>query len=154
MALWIDASVTTSRIVTPRAAMSSTARALRRAISSQIGWPDGASAECGNASPRASATTWALAAVPRKWHPPPGDAHTRHPSTLASSSDNSPRANRAPIDWILPVSSPSVLGSVTPPGTSTLGRPPKLTRAIIMAGKPLSHAATPRIPRAVGIERT
>ena len=47
---------------------------MRRATSSQIGWPDGASAACGTVSPSASATTWAVAAVPRNWQPPPGVA--------------------------------------------------------------------------------
>ena len=42
-----------------------TARADRRAISNQIGWPEGARAECGRDIPRASATTWDVAAVPR-----------------------------------------------------------------------------------------
>ena len=42
-------------------------------MSSQIGWPEGASAECGRDRPSASATTWLVAAVPRNWQPPPGD---------------------------------------------------------------------------------
>ena len=67
-------------------------------MSSQIGWPDGASAECGSASPSASATTWLVAAVPRNWQPPPGEAQARQPSSAASSSVISPWAKRAPID--------------------------------------------------------
>jgi hypothetical protein len=55
--------------------MRTSARAERRAASSQMGWPDGASAVCGSESPRASPTTCAVAAVPRNWHPPPGLAH-------------------------------------------------------------------------------
>src|SRR4051812_7436970 len=43
----------------------SSARADARANSSQIGWPDGASAACGSAMPNASATTCEVAAVPR-----------------------------------------------------------------------------------------
>ena len=31
-----------------------------------------------------SATTCEVAAVPRNWHPPPGDAHARHPASAAS----------------------------------------------------------------------
>ena len=41
-------------------------------MSSQIGWPEGASAACGSVSPSASATTCDVAAVPRNWQPPPG----------------------------------------------------------------------------------
>ena len=44
-------------------------------------------------------------------------------------------------------------GSVTPPGTSTHGRSRVPARAIIIAGKPLSHVATPSTPRRVGSER-
>ena len=36
------------------------------------GCPDGASAAWGTVSPNASATTCAVAAVPRNWQPPPG----------------------------------------------------------------------------------
>ena len=53
------------------------ARALRVAMSSQIGWPLGASAECGSDKPSASATTCDVAAVPRNWQPPPGDRTRR-----------------------------------------------------------------------------
>ena len=65
MALRIDSLVTMSRIVMPRASISVSARADRRAMSSQIGCPDGESAECDNDIPRASATICAVAAVPR-----------------------------------------------------------------------------------------
>ncbi len=41
-------------------------------MSSQIGWPEGARAECVTARPSASATTWLVPAVPRNWQPPPG----------------------------------------------------------------------------------
>ena len=43
-------------------------------MSSQTGSPEGASALWGSAMPRASATTCAVAAVPRNWQPPPGSA--------------------------------------------------------------------------------
>ena len=62
------------------------ARAERFAVSSQIGCPEGASAECGNDNPRASPTTCEVAAVPRNWHPPPGLAHARHPTSAAYSN--------------------------------------------------------------------
>ena len=64
--------VRTSASVRPSRHCSCTACAVRRATSSQIGCPDGASAACGTVSPKASATTWAVAAVPRNWQPPPG----------------------------------------------------------------------------------
>jgi hypothetical protein len=34
-------------------------------MSNQIGCPEGAKAECGNDKPKASPTTWLVAAVPR-----------------------------------------------------------------------------------------
>ena len=64
----------------------SSARAERRAMSSQIGSPDGASALCGSVSPNASATTCDVAAVPRNWQPPPGVPHARQPMSAASST--------------------------------------------------------------------
>ena len=48
-------------------------------MSSQIGWPEGASAECGSDMPSASPTTCEVAAVPRNWQPPPGVAQARQP---------------------------------------------------------------------------
>ena len=68
------------------------ARAERTARSSQIGFPDGASAECSTASPSASATTWLVAAVPKNWQPPPGVAQAWQPRSAASSKLNSPWA--------------------------------------------------------------
>ena len=44
----------------------------------------GASAAWGIVMPRASATTCEVAAVPRNWQPPPGDAQARQPSSAAS----------------------------------------------------------------------
>lgn len=153
IALRTAASVRMSLSLMPRRACSKSARALRRAASSQIGCPLGASAECGKAKPSASATTWLVAAVPKNWQPPPGEAQARQPRAAASSSDISPWAKRAPIDWILPASSPSVGGNVTPPGTKTHGSDFAPASAIIMAGSPLSHVATPSTPRRVGNER-
>jgi len=65
IALATAASVTTSRTAIPRRASVTSARAERRAMSIQIGWPDGASAECGSDSPSASPMTCEVAAVPR-----------------------------------------------------------------------------------------
>ena len=76
-------SVTISRVAMPRAPRRTIARAERRAMSSQIGCPEGASALCGSESPSASPTTCEVAAVPRNWQPPPGDPHARQPSSAA-----------------------------------------------------------------------
>jgi len=46
-------------------------------MSSQMGCPDGANAVWPNDMPSASPTTCAVAAVPRNWQPPPGDAQAR-----------------------------------------------------------------------------
>ena len=153
IALRTAASVTMSRTARPRRESDTSARAERRAMSTQIGWPDGASAEWGSDSPSASPTTCEVAAVPRNWQPPPGEPHARQPRSAAWSSVSSPWAKRAPIDWTLPASSPSRGGSVTPPGTSTHGRSRMEASAIIVAGSPLSHVATPSTPRRVGSER-
>ena len=61
-------------------------------MSSQIGWPEGASAAWGSVSPSASATTCDVAAVPRNWQPPPGLPQARQPSSAASCSVSSPWA--------------------------------------------------------------
>ena len=153
MAFRTAASVTMSRVVRPRAASDVNARAERRAMSSQIGCPEGASAVCGSDRPSASPTTWDVAAVPRNWQPPPGEPHARQPRSAARSSVSSPCANRAPMDCTVPASSPSVGGRVTPPGTSTQGRSRSAASAIIIAGRPLSHVATPSTPRRVGRDR-
>ena len=91
----------------PRSSSARTARAERRAISSQMGWPEGASAECVSDMPSASPTTCDVAAVPRNWQPPPGVAQARQRSRAASSSVILPCAKRAPEDCTLPASSPS-----------------------------------------------
>ena len=77
-------------------------------------------------------------------------AQAWQPSSAASSSVISPWAKRAPIVCTLPASSPSVGGSVTPPGTRMPGRSRWPASAIIMAGSPLSQVATPSTPRARG----
>ncbi len=90
IALCSASSVRMSATVWRRAADAISARAARRAMSSQIGCPDGDSAECATASPSASATTWLVAAVPRNWQPPPGDAQARQLNSAASSIVTSP----------------------------------------------------------------
>ena len=122
-------------------------------MSSHTGCPEGASALCSTDSPSASATTCEVAAVPRNWQPPPGDAQARQPISAASSSEIEPCAKRAPRVWTLPASSPSVAGSVTPPGTITPGRSCAPATAIIIAGRPLSQVATPMTPTRVGSDR-
>src|ERR1035438_10362159 len=82
-------------------------------MSVQMGCPEGASAECGSDMPSASPTTCAVAAVPRNWQPPPGEAQARHIASAASSSVICPWAKRAPTDCTLAVSSPSSGSSVT-----------------------------------------
>ena len=133
--------------------MSCSARAERRASSSQTGWPEGASAEWQSASPSASATTWLVAAVPRNWQPPPGVAQAAQPSSAASRTVSLPCVKRTPIVCTAPACSPSVGGSVTPPGTMITGRSRCAASASIIAGRPLSQVATPITPRRVGSER-
>ena len=154
IALRIAASVRMSRVVRRRAIIRSTARADRRATSSQIGWPEGASALCGTARPSASATTCDVAAVPRNWQPPPGDAHARQPSSAASSSvqlavgvARADRLHRAGID--------AVGRRQRDAARHDHGRRDRATpaSAISIAGRPLSHVATPMTPRRVGSER-
>ena len=87
-----------------------------------------------------------VAAVPRNWHPPPGDAQARQPTSAAYSSVICFCAKRAPMVCTLPASSPDSGSSVTPPGTSTAGLRAADASAIIMAGSPLSHVATPMTP--------
>ena len=135
------------------ASWRSAARAERRAPSLQMGWPEGASAECGRARPSASATICAVAAVPRNWQPPPGEAQARQPSSAASCSVMRPCAKRAPSDCDFPASSPSLAGSVTPPGTITAGSVRQAASAIVIAGRPLSQVATPTTARRFGSER-
>ena len=153
MAFLNAASVSMCLDVVPRFSASSSARADLFAMSSQAGLPEGHRAEWVMASPRASATTCDVPAVPRNWQPPPGEAQVLHPISWAYSSVTSPWANRAPIDWIMPVSSPCSTPSVEPPGTITAGRSGSPARAIIMAGNPLSQEAIPMTPLAVGNER-
>ena len=50
-------------------------------MSFQAGDPDGERAECVRDIPRDSAITCEVPAVPRNWHPPPGEAHALHPTS-------------------------------------------------------------------------
>ena len=101
------------------------ARAERRASSSQIGWPEGASAEWRSDEPerlgdhlrrrgRARGTGSRRRARRRP----------RSPARRPRSSVSSPWVKRAPIVCTLPACSPTLGGSVTPPGTSTPGDRP------------------------------
>ena len=137
----------------PRFSTSTSAFADCTARSVHTGCPDGASAECGSDMPSASPTTCDVAAVPRNWQPPSGEAHARQPRSAASWREIIPCEKRAPMVWILPASSPFSGGSVTPPGTSTLGRFFIPASAIIIAGSPLSHVAMPSTPARTGSER-
>ena len=61
--------------------MSSNALALRCATFFQAGVPDGHKALWVIASPNDSAITCDVPAVPRKWHPPPGEAQALQPTS-------------------------------------------------------------------------
>src|ERR1039457_5558456 len=89
-ALRTEASVRMSRMASERAWSESAARAERRAISVQMGWPEGESAEWVSDMPRASPTTWEVATVQRNWQPPPGAAQARQGIWAAASSESCP----------------------------------------------------------------
>ena len=84
------ASVRMSLDLMPRFSAMTRARADRTATSNHAGVPEGESAPWVMARPRASETTWDVPAVPRNWHPPPGDAQARHPTSWAYSRVTSP----------------------------------------------------------------
>ena len=127
--------------------MRSSARAERRAASSQIGWPEGASAVCGSDRPSASPTTCDVAAVPRNWQPPPGLAQARQPTSAAYSSVICCCAKRAPMVCTLPASSPSLGQQRDAAGNQHGGQiAPADASAIIIAGRPLSQVAMPSTP--------
>ena len=154
IALRTAASVRMSRVVMPRALrLDQRARRAPRHVE-----PD--RLPRGRQRARAAATGRAPRRRPAR-SPPcrgtgsrrPAMPQARQPSSAASSSVISPCAKRAPIVCTLPASSPSVGGSVTPPGTSTHGRSRSAASAIIIAGRPLSQVATPSTPLRVGSER-
>ena len=119
-------------------------------MSVQMCCPEGANAACVKVIPMPSATICAVAAVPKNWQPPPGLAQALHPRSAASCNDISPWEKRAPIVWILPASSPSLGGNVTPPGMINPGSSDTPAIAINIAGKPLSQVAMPITPLRVG----
>ena len=121
-----------SRILRPLVSSAISACADRRFMSSQIACSRGASAECPSDMPSASPTTWDVAAVPRNWQPPPGDAQARQPRSAASCSEISLCTNRTPMVCTRAASSPST-GSRSPPGTRTQGRSRLDAGAIIIA---------------------
>ena len=101
-------------------------------------------------APSAAAPGRALRRRPARWRPCRGTGSRRparrrpgSPARPPPSSVSWPCAKRAPMVCTLPASSPSVGGSVTPPGTSTHGRSCIAASAIIIAGRPLSQVATP-----------
>ncbi len=132
----------------------STARAERRAMSSQIGWPEGASAECGSAMPSASATTCEVAAVPRNWQPPPGEAQARQPS-FGRFFERDLAVREARADGLDLAGVLALLGQQRhAAGHQHAGQIVHApASAIIIAGRPLSQVATPSTPRRVGSER-
>ena len=108
IALRTAASVRMSRVVMPRVVQRAPARgpSARGQVEPDrlAGRGEG---RVRQRQPSASPTTCDVAAVPRNWQPPPGEAQARQPSSAASSSVISPCAKRAPIDWTLPASSPA-----------------------------------------------
>lgn len=56
--------------------------------------------------PSASATTWAVAAVPRNWQPPPGKPPRGSPFAAAYSRSIRSWVKRAPMVWIAHVLGP------------------------------------------------
>ena len=120
-------------------------------MSSQIGCPDGASAEWPSDMPSASPTTCEVAAVPRNWQPPPGEAQARQPRSAASCSEIS-GVHEAHADRLDARRRPRPRSgsSVTPPGTSTHGRSciagerHHHRRQALVAGRDAEHAAAGR----------
>ena len=80
-------------------------------------------------------------------------AQARQPSSAACSSVNSPCEKRAPIDCTLPASSPSLGGSVTPPGTSTHGKSCMPPGPSSSPAAPCRRSPRPARRRRVGSER-
>ena len=103
--------------------------------------------------PSASPTTCEVAAVPRNWQPPPGVAQARHRPSAASCERHlavrEARAGRLNLARVL-----AFLGKQRDAaGDQHAGQSRVPASAIIMAGSPLSHVATPITPRRVGSER-
>ena len=123
------------------------ARAERRAMSSQIGSPDGASALCGSVSPNASATTCDVAAVPRNWQPPPGVPHARQPMSRrvvdADQAVREARADRLHLAGVLGVDRRQRHAARHDDARAGRAMP---ASASIVAGSPLSQVAIPMTP--------
>ena len=90
---------------------------------------------------------------PATWRPFPGTGSRRRDCRRRGSRARRPlratvrRAqNRAPIDWILPASSPSREAASPRRGPGRMAGVLDPARAIIMAGRPLSQVATPEHP--------
>ena len=118
------ASVRMSRVVRPRASQARPARAPSGGpCRARSAGPTGPAPRAAATGPSASPTTCDVAAVPRNWQPPPGEAHARQPSSAASSQRHL-AVGEARADRLHLARRPRrrVGGSVTPPGTSTHGR--------------------------------
>ena len=133
---------------------SQSARAERRAASSQIGWPEGASAVCGSARPSASPTTCAVAAVPEKLASPAG-RRAGPASHFGGIFERDlllrkARAERLDLARIFA----RFRQQRDPAGHEHRRAIFRIAAsAIIMAGRPLSQVAIPRTPLPVGSER-
>ena len=150
IALRIAASVRMSRIVDAARFEAQQRRApsagpCRARSAGPTGRAPSAAATC----PSASATTCAVAAVPRNWQPPPGDAQARQPSSAASSQrDLAVRvagADRLHLAGVLAVARRQRHAARARARTAGRASP---ASAIIIAGRPLSQVATPSTPRA------
>ena len=130
-----------------------TARAAWRAAASQIGCPEGASAVCGSDMPSASATTCEVGGRAEE------TGSLRRRSARAATHVGGVFAADVPfgeadadglhLAGIFRI----VAGSVTPPGTITVGKSCCAASAIIIAGNPLSQVAMPMTPCRKGSDR-
>ena len=110
------------------------------------GLAGGARAQWGRARPSASATTCAVAAVPRNWQPPPGEPPRgrRPPRRRRGSRGRGRAARRASAPCPGPRRPRRGASRRRARSRSAgLGQP---ASASIMAGRPLSQVATPRTP--------
>ena len=118
------------------------------------GVPMAPSAEWPSDRPSASPTTCDVAAVPRNWQPPPGDAQARQPelgSLLQRDlAVHEPDADRLHAAGVVALVGQQRDAARAPARTA---RSCMAASAIIIAGSPLSQVATPSTPRAVGSDR-
>ena len=149
IALCSAPSVRMSRILRPLVSSAISACADRRAMSSQIACPErGVRATC-RAPPRRPGTSQPCRETGSRRRA----TQARQPRSAASCGEISLCTNRTPMVCMRAASSPSTGSRVTPPGTRTQGRSRLDASAIIIAGRPLSHVATPSTPRRVGSDR-